>query len=1139
MFKKGYAAFLLAFLFIFSLTDCSRNTSAGFTNVTSDGLENKTIFFSTERIGQFSISLPHDAIVKDARMTFQGLESYKNYSLLHTTQNDFYANMNKSSEIYILNSLLVRTSSRETSKSGAQFLTDKLTNLTLNNTYTPSALELSKCTSPVYLLSKNVPGGINKNDPSIVVDKNGIVHIVWTGKGTSDTNIYYTYSLDSGKSFLPPIKVNTGTDSANQSQACIAVSNDGVVHIAWKDERNGLGQIYYACSGSAFTNVKVDTSVQPNVDQSEPAIAVGPDGLANIVWEEAIFEGSLSYRLRYAKALNEYAFKPPSQIGTGTNYKGEATIAVDAQNRAHIAYSDDPGIRTIMYTNTTNGTFTNYLRVSTEGAYQYWPSIAVDSNYDVHLSWQDTTDFYAQAYYSHLKAGANAFDGRVSITEGSNWEIAPKICIGKDGKIWVAWTDFDGEYFDIYFCNSTNGISFSQRERISDSDEIGKYNRFSVQISVGNDSNEGNEDYPHFCWVDDREGWYGETAVYYTRKLLPVYQPAGYLNATFDLGINPQSWEKFNFNSTIPPYCNVECWARTAEYPSGPWSDWYKIQNNSAPGSLPVRRHIQVRINLTSCGDTTPKLYSVTIRYISYASEGSYTTFAYHTNRPIVSAGVFYNATIPGQCNVFLSNDYENWYLCSNGGRVTFPSEGKVYAYRVVIKTDGRTTPEFEDICAYFSSVDYLENLTMKIKDDSNICWNYQGRFDTVNRTENIASRMNYYLSTHQNLIVNGKIEIPFIISTSKNIDEDNSYSIRLFNISIEYNEAPATYEIPNSYHIYEDTCERHLIDLDQYFVDDYTQSLNYSIAYTNATVVRVCIVDGHYLCVDAENGSANDDWNGIIAVQILAKDDSGLERVSNIFSIRVLPVNDPPIIRSTPYTNAIAGIPYTYKIDCFDIDGDSLSYYLHEGPANMTLSYSTISWTPTYADIGIHNVSISVTDNWETVFQDFQIRVSGLDKKAPKIKPLPEIVTNVTYTLDLEPYMSDEDTPITELKWSIIEGVNSDLFGPLLDKKNFTLTIVPTNPRHSVGETNILMQLEDPDGLFDRAELKVIIVRLHDNSPPEQQFPIVELALISASIALVVFILYYLFAIKGKRTKKEHDEDLGLENVELENNRE
>ncbi|MEM2900403.1 MAG: Ig-like domain-containing protein [Thermoplasmata archaeon] len=1129
MFEKRFLVFLFAMTltYTYSLVNFAYFTEAGFTNVTSDGLENKTLYFSTSREVQFSISLPHDAFVKEARMTFQGLDSYKNYSLLHTTQNDFYANMNKSSEIYILNSLLVRTSSRESSKAGAQFLSDKLTNLTLNNTYTPAALELSKCTSPVYLLSKNVAGGINKNDVSIVVDDNGIVHLVWTGKSGSDTNIYYTQSYDGGKSFLPPTKINSGSDSANQSQACIAVSQDGVVHIAWKDERNGLGQIYYACSGSAFTNVKVDTSVLPNVDQSEPAIAVGPDGLANIVWEEAIFEGSLTYRLCYAKALSEYAFTPPYQIGSGTNYKGEATIAVDLQNRAHIAYSDDPGIRTIMYTNTTNGTFTNYIRVSTEGAYQYWPSIAVDSNYDVHLAWQDTTDFYAQAYYSHLEAGANSFDSRVSISEGSNWEIAPKIYVGNDGKIWVAWTDFNGEFFDIYVCNSTNGISFSQRERISDSDEFGKYNRFSVQISVGNDG------YPHFCWVDDREGWHGETSVYYTRKLFPVYLPAGYLNATFDLGINPQAWEKFAFNSTLRPYSNVECWARSAEYPTGPWSDWYMIQNNSAPGSLPVRRHLQVKINLTSCGDTTPTLYSVTIRYVSYASEGNYTTFAYHSNRPIVSAGVFYNATLPGQCNVFVSNDYVNWYLCSNGGRVTFPSEGKVYAYRVVIKTDGRTTPEFEDICAYFTSVDYLENLTLKIRDDSNVCWSYAGRFNIVNRTENLASRMNYYLSTHQNLIVNGKIEIPFMITTSKDIDEDNSYAILLFNISIEYNEAPASYEIPNSYHIYEDTCVRHLIDLNEYFLDDYTTLLNYSIVYTNATVVRVSIVDGHYLCVDSENGSANDDWNGVIAVQILAKDDSGLGRVSNIFSIRVLPVNDAPVIRSAPYTNAIAGIPYTYRIDCFDIDGDTLSYYLHECPQGMTLSGNTLSWTPTYSDIGVHNVSISVTDGLETVFQDYQIRVSGLDKKSPKIKPLPEIVTNVTYTLDLEPYMSDEDTPITDLKWSIIEGVNSDFFGPLLDKKNFTLTIVPTNPSQNVGETKLLMQLEDPDGLFDRAELKVIITRLHTKPAEEPQFPIVELALAASAIALIVFVLYYLFAIKGKRTKKEHDEDLGLEEKE------
>ncbi len=1134
--KRRAFACMLALLVAFVLACDAKPALAASTSETSDGLEDKTLFFTTSRTSQFSINLPYDAQVMDARVTFQGLESYKNYSLLHTTQSDFESSENDSSEMYISNSLMVKTTTREMTKAGSQFSSDKISNLTFNNSFTPAALELSKCTKPVYLPSKNVPGGVNKQDASLAVDRTtGEVHIVWTGLSGNNTDVYYASSIDGGNSFSPPRKINTGADYANQSQACIALSSDGKVHIAWKDERSGLGQIYYACSSSVFANVKVDPAVLPNTDQSKPALAVGPDGKAQLVWQEMTVGPTITYRLCYAKSLTEFAFTPATQIGSGTRFKGESTIAVDACNRAHVAYSDDPGSRTVMYANSTNGTFANFTQVSYEGVFQYYPSIGVDANYNVYVAWQDTTDNYAQVYCSRLPAGASAFDARVSVSDApSAWEIAPKLALSQDGKIWLAWTNYDDAtgLFDIYLCNSTNGQTFTPRERISEGpEEMPAKNRYSVSLAIDASG------YPHACWNDEREGWWNESAVYYTHKMFPTYVPAGYLNASFDLGVSPHAWENFNFNSSIFPYTGVTCWARSADLPSGPWSNWYMLQNGTPPCNLPIRRHVQLRLNLTSNGDSTPRVYSVTLSYDSYASQGNYTTFAYHSTRPITSAGIFFNATLAGQCNVFVTNDYINWQLCPNGGRVTFQSEGRLYAYRVTLKTDGKVTPEFEDISAYFCSIDYLDNITMHIKDDSLIVWSYAGRFDTTSITSNFASRVNYYLASHQNLIVNGHIEVHFVLETTKNIDESNSYAVRMFNISIEYNAPPATYEIPSTFHINEDTCEPHLIDLGNYFFDDFTSDLNYSIAYTNATVVHVGICDGHYLYVDAQNGSGNDNWSGTISVQVYARDDGGLERVSNIFTIFIVPVNDAPVIRSAPCTTASAGMLYSYKIDCFDIDGDVLHYFIDEGPANMSISpQGLVLWTPTYGDIGTHNVSLSVNDGIETVRQQYQIQVSGIANIAPKIKTLPEVMTNVTYVLDLEPYMYDEDTPISELTWSIIEGVDSDLFGPLLDKRNFTLTIVPTNARHSVGESSLLMQLEDPNGLFDRAQLKVVISRLNDDAPPESGIPIVEIALVASVAIMVALVVYYLIGIKGKRTKKEHDEDLGIADERDEN---
>lgn len=91
---------------------------------------------------------------------------------------------------------------------------------------------------------------------------------------------------------------------------------------------------------------------------------------------------------------------------------------------------------------------------------------------------------------------------------------------------------------------------------------------------------------------------------------------------------------------------------------------------------------------------------------------------------------------------------------------------------------------------------------------------------------------------------------------------------------------------------------------------------------------------------------------------------------------------NHAPIITSKAITEAVAGVRYTYDVEAYDPDGDSLIYRLHEYPLNMRIDSLTgvITWFPKFLDLGSHSVTVTVTDVMgKSAHQIYTINVSNL----------------------------------------------------------------------------------------------------------------------------------------------------------------
>lgn len=160
-------------------------------------------------------------------------------------------------------------------------------------------------------------------------------------------------------------------------------------------------------------------------------------------------------------------------------------------------------------------------------------------------------------------------------------------------------------------------------------------------------------------------------------------------------------------------------------------------------------------------------------------------------------------------------------------------------------------------------------------------------------------------------------------------------------------------------------------------------------------------------------SGTPDNTEVGIHPVSIKATDGS-IEIFQN-FDIDVTNTNDPPVITSTPVTDAAEGEAYTYFIVANDPDDDPLVFTVPVLPEWLTFNPDTkvLIGIPTRSDAGDNPVSIIVSDGIFQATQEFTIVVTS-DNNTPLITSVP--VTSVDNYDDYEYTITAFDADVTDV---------------------------------------------------------------------------------------------------------------------------
>lgn len=300
-----------------------------------------------------------------------------------------------------------------------------------------------------------------------------------------------------------------------------------------------------------------------------------------------------------------------------------------------------------------------------------------------------------------------------------------------------------------------------------------------------------------------------------------------------------------------------------------------------------------------------------------------------------------------------------------------------------------------------------------------------------------------------------GQVEVPIDTYTS------SPGVLVLSSMVLNTNEAPRFLKpIPDNLTLEEDNSVTNLLELRDYFEDDYTQvnSLTFGIVnYTNPQYVDVGLTSGHMLSVDA---TLTENWYGRTTICVFAKDLDGFITNSDLFNVTILPVNDEPIAGPDEFSPISMDEGSVIKLNMsakqYFTDVDSTQFYyttdidqqlpairenlsvVFEAATNLLTVTAKDGWTITGLVLKIY--CDDDPDVAATLYKNLQINVNNIYEPLAWA-PLPIIEvqedTEAEAVLDMDDYAQDLDHMGSPITFTITSVENSSYVDVTMNLNN------------------------------------------------------------------------------------------------------
>jgi hypothetical protein len=327
--------------------------------------------------------------------------------------------------------------------------------------------------------------------PAIAVDTNGHLHVVWHDDTPGINEIYYKKSMDGGTTW---INKRLTFKSGYSRDPSIAIDSNNHVHVVWEDNTSSNFEIYYKKSTDGGVTWITKRMTYNPYNSFDPIIAVSSNNHVHVVWSDSTPGNSEIFN---KKSTDGGAVWTTKRLTFNSEGSFHPAIALDSNNYVHVVWQDHtPGIAEIYYKKSTDGGAAwTTKRLTYNAGFSGIPAIAIDSNDNLHVVWYDSTPFNSEIFYKKsTDGGVNWITKRLTYNSGGSY--TPTIAIDSNGQIHVVWYDHTSGNSEIYYKKSTNGGTTWATKKLSWSSGDSEYPDIAIDYI----------NHIHVVWHDDTPG---------------------------------------------------------------------------------------------------------------------------------------------------------------------------------------------------------------------------------------------------------------------------------------------------------------------------------------------------------------------------------------------------------------------------------------------------------------------------------------------------------------------------------------------------------------------------------------------------------------------------------------------------------
>lgn len=332
------------------------------------------------------------------------------------------------------------------------------------------------------------------NNARNVSSTGNLVHVLWHDDRDGNEEIYYKRSLDAGLTWGTDTRL-TNNDTHSTGPSVFAIGQ--VVHAVWHDIRDGNFEIYYKRSvnsgGTWGTDTRLTVNSAVSTTPSVYAVTV-TSHIVHLVWRDFRDGNDEIYYKRSTDGGTTWGADTRLTVNSSNSINPSVSVSGSVVNV--VWYDNRDGNNEIYYKRSPDAgvTWGPDTRVTNNSSVSLAPTLTASGS-NVYIVWWDNRDGNNEIYCKRSTDAGINWDPDMRLTNNTAQSTYPSVSASAQ-TVYVVWIDGRDGNSEVYYKRSTNeGISWESDTRLTINTALSDYPSVSV-----------NGQAVHVVWRDSRDG---------------------------------------------------------------------------------------------------------------------------------------------------------------------------------------------------------------------------------------------------------------------------------------------------------------------------------------------------------------------------------------------------------------------------------------------------------------------------------------------------------------------------------------------------------------------------------------------------------------------------------------------------------